>query len=106
MLLSLEPLPGIIDAESSNQGLSLRTQRAVLEPPAWRRPACAAWARPKLVATTKTSRNLVALDISHGFPRVRLACGEGTGTCAACPRTTRRAAAATEEAHNLAPLGV
>ena len=54
-------------------------QAGVMGPPAWRRPACAAWARPKLVATiNETSRNLVALDISHGFPRMRPACGEGT----------------------------
>ena len=31
---------------------------------------------PKLVATIKPSRKLVALDISHGFPRMRPACGE------------------------------
>ena len=51
-------------------------QAGVMGPPAWHRPACAAWARPKLVATIKPSRKLVALDISHGFPRMRPACGE------------------------------
>ena len=56
----------------SKQSKTLHTQMEEEEG----RPACAAWARPKLVATIKTSRNLVALDILHGFPRMRPACGE------------------------------